>query len=238
MVEFLETKSHSREPRWPWLAPATCVAAILIMAGMLAFGSAERPVVAPVDALDQVRLAQAAGRLEDAERSARRLLGSSPSRADARVLLGQILLEESKQAEAKDEFEIVVKADASNFDATLGLARALERLGQGAPALFQYARAAHIRESDSRPWRELGLAAERIGDDPQAIDALRRSLALAPDQPDLSNLLARLEARQNEWESGGVATMRPRAVNPEDFLPKSPVPDPNEWLPKPTGRPR
>ncbi|MCC6738217.1 MAG: tetratricopeptide repeat protein [Planctomycetia bacterium] len=208
------------------------------MAGMLAFGSAERPAASAVDALDQARIAQANGRLEDAERGARRLLGAASTRADARVLLGQILLERSKAAEAKDEFEVVVKADASNFEAALGLARALERLGQGAPALFQYARAAHLRESDSRPWRELGLAAERIGDDPQAIDALRRSLALAPDQPDLSNLLARLEARQNEWESGGVATMRHRAVNPEDFLPKSPVPDPNDWLPKPAGKPR
>lgn len=211
---------------------------MVIMAGLLAFGGAERPTAALPDTIAQARVAQSAGLLDEAERLARQALGAASWRSDARVLLGQILLAASKPRDAKDEFEAVLKQEASNFEAALGLAQALDRLGQGVPALLQYGRAAHLREADARPWRELGLAAERIGQDDQAIDALRRSLALAPDQPDLSNLLARLEARQNEWESGGVATMRPRAVNPEDFLPKSPVPDPNDWLPKPAGRPR
>ena len=233
-----KVSSEVRDVKFPWLAPATCVVALVVMAALLVSDGLDRPEKPCVDLESQAQIAFAEARLADSESALRKLLHRSPGNPASRVLLGRVLLDQQRVGEARSEFETCLKSDPSSFEAVRGLAEALERQGLSAAALLQYERAAHMREEDARPWRDLALAAERAGDDSRAADAIRRSLALNPDQPDLSNLLARLEARENEWDTGGLATMKARPINPEDFLPKSPVLDPNDWLPKPTGRPR
>jgi Tfp pilus assembly protein PilF len=220
------------------LPPLTSIAAILVLAGMLLSGESASNRSSRIDPLTQTKVALSERNFAEAERGARAALVATPARADLHVLLGRALLEQGKAREARGEFETALRSDPALFEAVRGLAESLERLGQPAAALLEYERATRLRAADFRPWREYGLAAERAGDDPRATDALRRSLALEPDQPDLTLLLARIESRGHEWETGGMATMRPRPVNPEDFLPRSPAPDPSDWLPQPQGRPR
>src|SRR5215470_8876243 len=75
----------------------------------------------PAGPLGKAKLALANGDVVEAERLTRKQIERRPDDASARLLLGQILLQTRRNAEALTEIRRVVRAQSKNVDALLSL---------------------------------------------------------------------------------------------------------------------
>lgn len=175
-------------PRRRGLAVLALLAAALVaaVAGVVAaVAPAAAPPVASSSAIDRARAAYLEGDLAGAERLLRDL---RDDRA-ARRLLGRVLCDRGRLVQAKEVFEGLLKSDAKDVDALRGLARAVRAMGQPTAAVPWLETAADLRKDDPAVWKELGLAQRDAGDSISAFTSVQKSLALDPDQADLSALL-------------------------------------------------
>ncbi len=164
----------------------------LVGGGILVLASSGReslpiPPRGDSDLLKEAKVAFVDGDFARAEKNLRTLSGN-----DARILLGRVLLERGRCDEASRIFGALLKEDPRSFEATCGLATASGRLGQGDLAVASWRRATELRSTDARVWRELALGQREKGDSLGALSSAQRSLALDPDEGDLSGLLTEL----------------------------------------------
>jgi uncharacterized protein (TIGR02466 family) len=130
--------------------------------------------------IDQAQRLLSAGRHAEAEGLLRGGLASTPADAAMRLLLARLLAGTGRKPQAIAELEAVVAQAPALRDARLMLARLANELRQ--PQLA----ARHARvlvESDARHsegWSALGMAAFNLGRKREAVDALRRAVALNP----------------------------------------------------------
>ena len=163
-----------------------CVAVLAAVAGIVAaLTPASTLPLAPAGSLDRARVAYLDGDLAAAERLLREL---REDRA-ARRLLGRVLCDRGRLVQAKETYEALLKVDPQDIDALRGIARAVGAMGQPAPAVHWLQTAADLRKEDPAIWKELGLAQRDAGDSISAFTSIQKSLALDPEQADLSALL-------------------------------------------------
>jgi tetratricopeptide (TPR) repeat protein len=98
------------------------------------------PAQEPVDPVTRGRALIKASRPQDAERVLRQLLAADPGRADARTLIGFLLLERGRPSEAEEEFRAVLAGEPGNPSARFGLGVALSRKGAVSAAASEFER--------------------------------------------------------------------------------------------------
>lgn len=153
--------------------------------------------------LDFGRALEAAGKLEAAEQAYRRAVGLAPNSPRGHYALGRLLQREGKKEEAERELAIhhslyergrklVSAADASSAQASLAWAELNE--GKAASALIRFS--AQPESPDSLKGQALAL--QRLGRHAEAVRALERAHALAPDDPRIELLLSTERSRAEE----------------------------------------
>jgi tetratricopeptide (TPR) repeat protein len=159
-----------------------------------------REPVHPWPWLCRGRVLERTGHFDPAEESFRRALAAAPKDRETLLELGKLFLNRRRKPdEAAGYFEGVLRQDASNTRALLGLASC--RVEQGRPgeadALLDKV-SAEAAGAEGLFLR--GKAAWLKGDTGPAVSWLRRAVALAPDNADALNLLVQCLRQQDERE--------------------------------------
>ena len=181
-----------------------------------------------------------------AKRSVDRILSGEPEDIEAKVLLGAIMGAQGRFREAQAHFSEILKEDPKNFDATVGLAKSQQALGRNDLALHTWRRATRLRKDDYQAWRGLAFAQIEARDSFGAIHAIQRSLALKPDQRDLSQVMTQILTQRNRNDDFLGQRSRGRPGFPSDprrttfgpSIPRPQIPDPLRDLPIPGRRRR
>jgi Flp pilus assembly protein TadD len=153
--------------------------------------------------LDYGRALEALGKLEAAELAYRRAVTLSPNLPRAHYALGRLLQREGKKDEAERELaihhslyergrQLVSAADVK--DASASLAWAELNQGHAAEALARFAALAESPDS----LKGQAMALERLGRQADAVRALERAHALAPEDARIELLLATARSRAAE----------------------------------------
>ena len=98
---------------------------------------------------------------------------------------------------ARQQYEMVLRQDATNRDALLGLAAVALREQQGAQAAALYVRLLEINPDDGEALA--GLIGLRQGDVPQSEAKLKAILARSPDSAPVLFALGNVYAKQRRW---------------------------------------
>jgi choline-sulfatase len=132
------------------------------------------------------------GRVDAAASRYTRILEIDPEDAGAMTKVGVLRMRAGRAEEAIALFRRAVEREPANADALLYLAGALSSTGHPAQAvpLFERARAADPRST--MILNGLGLTKLALGDRAGAAAALRESLRLDPEQPDVARTLAEI----------------------------------------------
>jgi predicted Zn-dependent protease len=204
-----------------FLLGGAVVASVATFALSFADRTPAPPPAVQLGRLDQARAAYLDRDFASAEKILRDLLRDHSGDRKARLLLGRLLADRGRLAEAKDSFEALVKVDPKDVEALRGLGQALRSLGQAGAAARTLQSAVDLRKDDPSLWRELGLAQRDAGDTFGAFSSVQKSLALDPEQADLQLLLGELARPTVEPALPG---QKPRT----GFDPASlSIPDPN-----------
>jgi choline-sulfatase len=139
-------------------------------------------------AIERGDLAEARARLE----ALRRRDGEDASVA---LKLGVVLVRLGELDRAIGLFTEVVGRQPGNVDAAVDLGGALAKAGRPAEAVPYFERAIASGARSPVVWNSLGFARLESGNQPGAIEALRQSLRVKPDQPNIVTMLRKLEGR-------------------------------------------
>ena len=123
--------------------------------------------------------------------------GSAPAQVNAVLQNAYQLLNAGDFANARLQYEAVLKKDANNRDALLGLAALALKEGQGEPAQAIYLRLLTLDPNDGDALA--GLTNLRQGDAVQSEQGLKRLLQRTPENGALLFALGNLYARQGRW---------------------------------------
>ncbi|ACG79416.1 FOG: TPR repeat domain protein [Phenylobacterium zucineum HLK1] len=120
------------------------------------------------------------GRYDDAEKLLARCLELAPGFTAARHNYATVLYRNNKPVEAIGQLDLLLAGEADN-PAYLNLkAAALGRIGEYEGAIELYARVLRTHARHPKTWMSYGHALKTVGRQADAIEAYRRSLALAP----------------------------------------------------------
>ncbi|MBF0166264.1 MAG: tetratricopeptide repeat protein [Alphaproteobacteria bacterium] len=116
-----------------------------------------------------------------AEAECRRLLAANPNSAEAHHLLGAILLQANRRAEAILSFEAALRYRPGYVEALMSLGSARLMMGEPALALPCFEKAARLKPGDPQALYHLGLVYLQLGRNEESRKALARLLAKQPD---------------------------------------------------------
>ena len=134
-------------------------------------------------------------RFEEAERMVRRALERSPDDAPILTLLGWVLVEQRKDAEARDAFQRSLKVNPNQFLAAFNYGVLLLKTSDIAGALRWLRRSTSIDIRSAAAWRVLALELARHGHNEEALPAAERAARLDPKDKAIAKLLQRLKAQ-------------------------------------------
>ena len=163
-----------------------------------------------------------AGRLHDAERLYRQILGAEPNHADALHLLGLIAHQVGQHGAAVDLIRraIAVKGDAAIFHNNLG--QAYRGLGRTSEAAASYRRAIELSPGFAEPHNNLGSVLQEQGRLGEAMACFRRAVEINPNYAEAHanlayayNNLASLLARQRRLDEALACCRRALELKPE-----------------------
>ncbi len=162
------------------------------------------------------------GRFQDAVAVSRKGLVRHPAYLSARVTLGRALLEMNVLEEAREEFEIVLRAAPENLAAIRGLAEIHHRGGQTHDSAEHYEAALEAAEHGLSSGSFEQIAAEAK----TATDAPKSAVAPEPPAPPLASPAAIPAVAPAVVEPGASApsAVKPIALAPAEAAP--PEPDP------------
>jgi len=104
------------------------------------------------------------GEFEKAEKTFKKSIEKFPGNSTSRFWLGRIyLLDDSKLADAKNEFNMILQGDDTYFEAHYYLAKLYEKEGKIKEALLEYNKAKLIKQGFEKIHRDLGKLYERSG---------------------------------------------------------------------------
>ncbi len=138
----------------------------------------ESPAAAAARAhLEQARLLESSGRIQEALAEAREAVVADPAEVAARLLVGNLLLSAGKGAEARATFETLLHDHPHQPQAEIGLGRALLAVGEGDRAEKILLRATHTNPNPVRAHYALGRYYEGQGRWDDAVAQYRAALA-------------------------------------------------------------
>jgi len=118
-----------------------------------------------------------------------------PADTSTTFKLGLASVQAGDMQRAVDLFKSVVAREPANVDALVDLAGALLKTGQPGDAATYFQRAIEAGAAGPLPLNGLAFAKVQAGDKRGAADAMRQSLRLEPNQPDIKAALAELLRR-------------------------------------------
>lgn len=151
---------------------------------------------------------------EQADDAALRLTRTTP-RTNTALERAYGALQTGRNDEAQHEYEQVLRADAKNTDALLGLATLAARQGQIDKAHAYYLHALETDPGDATA-RAGVLSTARQGDADSAESRLKTALSGQPDSPPLLFALGNLYARQQRWSEAQQAYFQAYAGEPDN----------------------
>lgn len=116
-----------------------------------------------------------------------------PDYPEGLVQYADFLVRAGKADEALRLVEALADSENFRFDYFLIKGRALKDKGEYGPAIQSLLEGNRIYNSDTRLLNALGFCYYRTSEKKAALDALNASLRLNPEQPDIKDLLARVE---------------------------------------------
>jgi arylsulfatase A-like enzyme/Flp pilus assembly protein TadD len=128
-----------------------------------------------------------------ARRHLERLSAHDPDDTDAAFKLGVIAIRLGDMERAISAFQAVAAREPRNVDALIDLAGALLKAGRPGDAVTRFEQAI-ASGAGSLGWNGLAAAKLQLSDKAGAADALRQSLRVSPDQPDVRTKLRELSA--------------------------------------------
>jgi tetratricopeptide (TPR) repeat protein len=142
-----------------------------------------------------------AGDAESALKMARRLAAAEPANARAHMAMGVALRVLGKLDESRASLERAARLDDKDYAVAYEMGATLEAAGSDA-ALAHFERAARLRPQFLAAHRAIAAANVARGDFERAAHAYEAALACAPDDPELSLLLAQVELLLGRLEEG------------------------------------
>jgi len=133
------------------------------------------------------------GETEKAERLYQKSHEMAPDYKEGIVFFANFLIRNGKSERALELAEKIAGEQRLRFDYYLIKGRALTRLGRYGPAIDQLLEANKIYNSDTRLLNALGLCFSKTGDKARALDVLRASLRLNPEQPEIKKLVEEIQ---------------------------------------------
>jgi Flp pilus assembly protein TadD len=133
------------------------------------------------------------GDLAKAEAALRKALELKPDYPEGVVQYADFLVRAGKPDQALGLVETLADSANFRFDYFLIKGRALKDKGEYGPAIQSLLEGNKIYDSDTRLLNALGFCFYKTGQKKGALDALNASLRLNPEQPDVKDLLARVE---------------------------------------------
>jgi len=156
------------------------------------------------------------GRFPEAERLVRRALEAAPEDAPILTLLGWVLVEQRKEAEAREAFKRSLDRNPNQFLAAFNYGVLLLKTPDIAGALRWLRRATSIDIKAAAAWRVLALELARHGHNEEALPAAERAARLDPNDQAVAKLLTRLKGQP---EAGTEETVfdfsEPTPLGPE-----------------------
>lgn len=150
---------------------------------------------------DMADFAREEERWEDAQRCYREALARNPEAADLQVQLGYVLVHLGGLAEAEACFLTALEADPGEYSAYLGLSECYRHLQRHDDQRRMVMEAMGLAPEDPDVWNAYGVALEVQHHLPEATEAYRKALSLAPQHRKAANNLGfLLEKRMAEGE--------------------------------------
>jgi choline-sulfatase len=131
----------------------------------------------------------------EAQQRLEALAARDPDDTDTTLKLGVVLVRTSQLDRAIALFTAVVSRQPAHKEALINLAGALAKAGRAAEAVPFFERAVQAGAVTPIVLNGLGFARIESGNTRGGIEALRRSLRLKPDQPNIVAALAQIEGR-------------------------------------------
>jgi tetratricopeptide (TPR) repeat protein len=122
-----------------------------------------------------------AGRLDDAEKIYKRILGARPDHFDSLHLLGVIFFQRGNYAKAVRQIDLALKRDANNVFALNNRGNALSEIKRFDEALASYDRALELRPDYVEAHSNRGNALKGLNRFDEALESYDRALRLRPD---------------------------------------------------------
>jgi choline-sulfatase len=135
------------------------------------------------------------GDLQAADGFYGRVLNAAPGDASAMVKLGVARMRGGRRDEAIALFRKAIEIEPKNGEALLYMAGALVAGGRPADAVPYFNQAIAAGQKSAMLFNGLGMTKLQLGDLPGAASALRESLALDPNQPQVAETLKKLRGR-------------------------------------------
>ncbi|WP_028916673.1 winged helix-turn-helix domain-containing protein [Pseudoxanthomonas sp. J35] len=162
-------------------------------------------------------LARARGEAEKALEYYDALLDDPALRWQALAGRAQVHVDQGREDEAMHDFRQALLASPGNAQVHADLGYQQYRLGHYPQAIASYRTAVSLRPDDAWYWSIYGGLLLSAGDDHAAEAALRRSLALEPNEPALSNL-GTLRFQRGDYAGAADLYRRASELNPGDFF--------------------
>ena len=162
-------------------------------------------------------LARAQGEAEKALKYYDALLDDPALRWQALIGRAQVHVDQGREDEAMHDFRQALLASPGNAQVHADLGYQQYRLGRYPQAIASYRTAVSLRPDDAWYWSIYGGLLLSAGDDNAAEAALRRSLALEPNEPALSNL-GTLRFQKGDYAGAAELYRRASELNPGDFF--------------------
>lgn len=154
---------------------------------------------------------------DQAELCYQRAVKLLPTLAVAHARMGNAYARKGNIDRARQHFELALKADSSDADALLGLARLDVKLGEAERAVERYRAAAAAWPLSPEPSLEAAALAEAAGDLAGAETLYREAAARAPRDVELRRILAALLVRNGKTADARAVYEEAATVDPKDF---------------------
>jgi protein O-GlcNAc transferase len=165
---------------------------------------------------NELGVALAPVRPEDAEIALRRALNHGPNIAEIHNNLGNVLKTNGDVAGAVACYQAALARKPDYWDAKGNLGVGLQLMGRAAAAVECFEAVLAARPEDARSWTHYGAALAILGRLGDSETAHRRALALAPDLADAHNNLAIVLKDQGRLDDAQDSYQRVLSLTPED----------------------
>ncbi len=145
---------------------------------------------------NMVKLDRFQGRLGDAEALLKRAIAENPNEAELHQGLAMLYVEQRELDQAKTEFEKAVQLDPGNVQMLNGLGVVLMRMGASDDAMGYFRKCQEIAPDFDRPYLNMAAIYMNSGETRKAHEILAGFLAKQPDDPDVRQALAEVDAKQ------------------------------------------